>query len=618
MLNGHEPWGNTELGYPAEDMKSLIAINRRLLGVLPASARKFLIRYAVLSSLLSLIDVVALSLLAIVMSGIITGRPVKLGPFGEISEVHQYVVVLVIFCLLVMLKSGLNILLLRYATSRFAAHEVAIGDRLLAAYMRAPWVDRLKRNSAELVRSVDSGVSITVSGVLMPSMGLAGEVVSVLAVVTVLLVANWVTAVTAIIYLGLIALFLSRGISRRAVANGRRNRQFSFKTVRLLTEAMGALKEITLRGSTEDIERAVHANRINSSKARALAVFLGQVPRFVLESALIAGFLLVGAVGMVTSPAGVDPITNALGSIALFGVAGFRIIPSLTRFQSILSTVHSSAPFAEQVLEDIREAEDRAGETSGPDTVVIPEGLTDIRLEHVTFTYPGAGSPALNDVSLTIPAGSRVAVVGSSGAGKSTLVDLLLGLLKPSSGKVLVGGVSMEHVLNAWRSRVGYVPQEVSLFDASIAQNVALTWDPENVDLERAKRALARAQLLDTVEARPDGVLGTVGERGMALSGGQRQRLGIARGLYLDAAVLVLDEATSALDTATESAVIQAIEDLEGEVTTITVAHRLSTIRNSDIVFFFADGSLAAQGRFNEVVAQVPDFARQAALAGLT
>jgi ABC-type bacteriocin/lantibiotic exporter with double-glycine peptidase domain len=275
-------------------------------------------------------------------------------------------------------------------------------------------------------------------------------------------------------------------------------------------------------------------------------------------------------------------------------------------------------PFAEQVLEDIREAEGRAAESAGPDSEVIPEGLPDITLDHVSFTYPGAASPALDDVSLTIPAGARVAVVGSSGAGKSTLVDLLLGLLIPSSGSVLVGGTPMTKVLNGWRRRVGYVPQEVSLFDASIAQNVALTWDPENVDVDRVRRALARAQLLDTVEARPDGVLGTVGERGMALSGGQRQRLGIARGLYVGASVLVLDEATSALDTATESAVIEAIEQLEGEVTTITVAHRLSTIRNCDIVFFFAEGKLAAQGRFDEVVAQVPDFARQAALAGLT
>lgn len=599
-------------------MKSLIQINKQLLAVLPDSARQFLIRFAILSSLLSLIDVVALGLIAIVMSSIITGNSVELGPFGSIESVPDYITVLAIFCTLVIVKSALNVLLLRFATSRFASHEVAIGDRLLAAYMRAPWVDRLKRNSAELVRSVDSGVSITVSGVLMPSMTLAGEIVSVLAVLVVLFVSNWITATTAVIYLGLVAVLLSRVISRRAVANGQRNRQFSFKTVRLLTEAVGALKEVTLKGATDDVERAVHSNRIHSSKARAMATFLSQVPRFVLESALIGGFMLVGAIGMLTSPAGVDPVTNALAAVALFGVAGFRIIPSLTRFQAILSMVHSSTPFAEQVLTDIRESEARAKEQDEPDQAELPEGVPDVVLRDVNFSYPNTEAPALKQLNLTIPAGSRVAVVGASGAGKSTLIDLLLGLLLPSSGEVLIGGIQMRKVLHSWRSRVGYVPQEVSLFDASIAQNVALTWDPDQVDPDRVRRALKRAQMLDAVEARPDGIFGAAGERGMALSGGQRQRLGIARGLYADPAILVLDEATSALDTTTEAAVTKAIRNLAGSVTTITVAHRLSTIRDSDIVFFFADGRLAAQGTFSEVVAQMPDFAEQAALAGLT
>lgn len=598
-------------------MKSLIDINRRLLEVLPGSARRFLIRYAVLSSSLAIIDVIALGLLAVTMTSLPSGKPVRLGPFISIDSVGGYIVLLGVFCALVIIKSALNVLLLRVATSRFAAHEVEIGDRLLAAYMRAPWVDRLKRNSAELVRSVDSGVSITVSGVLMPSMGLAGEIVTAFAVVLVLLLSNWITAITAIVYLGLVALFLSRGISKRAVANGRRNREFSLRTVRLITEAMSALKEVTLKGATQDVERAVHANRIQSSNARSMTLFLGQVPRFVLESALVGGFMLVGMVGMLTSPEGVDPVTNTLAAVALFAVAGFRIVPSLTRFQAILSTVHSSAPFAEQVLADIKEAESRAKEQEMPDQGHLPSGVPDVVLRDVCFSYPGTNAPALADVSMTIPAGSRIAVVGSSGAGKSTLIDILLGLLLPSSGEVLIGGVPMREVLHSWRSRVGYVPQEVSLFDASIAQNVALTWDPRTVDADQVRRALKRAQLLDAVEARPEGIFGSAGEHGMALSGGQRQRLGIARGLYSDPAVLVLDEATSALDTSTEAAVTDAIRSLSGSVTTITVAHRLSTIKDSDVVFFFAAGRLAACGKFEDVVEQMPDFARQAQLAGL-
>jgi ATP-binding cassette, subfamily B, bacterial PglK len=180
-----------------------------------------------------------------------------------------------------------------------------------------------------------------------------------------------------------------------------------------------------------------------------------------------------------------------------------------------------------------------------------------------------------------------------------------------------VAGEHLRSVLKSWRRRIGYVPQEVSLFDASVAQNVALAWDPDKVDRERVRTALARAQLLETLNAREGGIDALVGERGLALSGGQRQRLGIARALYDNPRVLVMDEATSALDTATEAAVTTAIGQLHGDVTVITVAHRLSTIRHADVVFFMRDGAVAAFGTFDEVVAEVPDFARQAALAGL-
>lgn len=167
-----------------------------------------------------------------------------------------------------------------------------------------------------------------------------------------------------------------------------------------------------------------------------------------------------------------------------------------------------------------------------------------------------------------------------------------------------------------WRSRVGYVPQDVSLFDATVAQNVALTWT-DSVDRERVKEALKTAQMLDVVEKRDGGMDSALGERGLSLSGGQRQRLGIARALYADPLVLVMDEATSALDTATEDAISQAIRDLHGKVTVLLVAHRLSTIRHADQIFFMTGGRVTASGTFDELIENVPDFAHQASLAGL-
>jgi ABC-type multidrug transport system fused ATPase/permease subunit len=282
----------------------------------------------------------------------------------------------------------------------------------------------------------------------------------------------------------------------------------------------------------------------------------------------------------------------------------------------VLTTVTANAPSVKAVIDDIEESHGyiARAELIGHDPI---EGEPrDLVLSGVGFTYPGSSTPALRDVNLRVPLGSTLGLVGSSGAGKTTLVDLLLGLLVPSDGTIELDGVPLEGVLAAWRSRVGYVPQEVAIFDGTIGQNVALSWS-DDYDPDRVEAALKRAQLWDFVCARDGGINSAVGDRGMSLSGGQRQRLGIARALYGDPLVLVMDEATSALDTKTESDVVKAIRQLRGEVTVVSVAHRLATIRDNDQVCFMKDGHIVAQGTFDHLLKVVPDFAVQAGLAGL-
>lgn len=593
-------------------MKNLFAVLRPLLSTLPAGSRRFLLSYGIASACLAVLDMVALGMIALLLPSLVANKPVTLPVLGDVSE--HVLPILIGVCTLIVLKGALAVLLLRVATRRFAQHEVAIGNRLFAAYLASPWENRLKKNSSELIRMVDVGVGITVSGVLIPAMTLFGEFGTLLAVIVVLFVAEPVIAVVTLSYLGLIAFLLARVISPKSVNAGRENRKWSGRTVTMLTEAMNALKELTLAGRAGDVQEQVNMTRTRSSAARAQSIFLAQVPRYVLEAALIVGFALVGGVGLATGgPAG------AVSAIGLFAVAGFRLVPSLTRLQAVQSQANSSASFAHQVMRDIKSGEEflatKAAER--PQRELGP-GKTDIVLHDVSFSYPNAEQPALSGVNMTIPAGTHVALVGSSGAGKSTLVDILLGLLEPSDGYIEVAGQNMDFVLDDWRKRIGYVPQEVSLFDATVGQNVALTWNPANVDPDKVTAALRRAQLLDTVLGREGGIDAMIAERGLALSGGQRQRLGIARALYNEPNVLVMDEATSALDTSTEAAVTKAISELHGEVTVITVAHRLSTIRDADIVFFMRDGRVVAQGSFDEVVESVPDFAVQAALAGLS
>jgi len=583
-----------------------------VLPLLPAKARRFLGFYVVATSALALLDIAALGLLAITLAAMVDtdGSGIPLPLVGEIQR-ESVVWVLAAISLLIVLKGVVAVALQWVATRRFAVYELEIGDQLFDAYIRAPWTERLKRNTAQLVRLADVGIANATSGFLLPVSTLPSLVTTFLAVLTMLIIVQPLTAGITLLYLGVIAGTLYFGVSKRALIAGRVNRDYSFRVASLMTEMVGALKEITLRGQAPEVARVVHSNRLHTTRARSNLSFLGGLPRYVLEAALVGGFLLIGAVTYATGGE-----AAAISAVAFFGVAGFRMVPALTAFQAVVTQTASTIPHVRAVINDITASKSyiENAERVGKDP--IAEQPLSLDLRGVQFTYPGSSTPAVTGVDLSLPMGSSLALVGSSGSGKTTLVDILLGLLVPSEGEIELDGEPLENVLAAWRSRVGYVPQDVSLFDASVAQNVALTWT-EDYDRERVRDALRRAQLLDVIEAREGGLDARIGDRGMALSGGQRQRIGIARALYVDPLVLVMDEATSALDTKTESDVSQAIAELAGEITVISVAHRLSTIRTSQQVCFMKDGRIVARGTFDELVAAVPEFAAQAALAGL-
>ena len=390
-------------------------------------------------------------------------------------------------------------------------------------------------------------------------------------------------------------------------------------------DGIATYREITVANRRQYYIDRFRSLRQAGSEAYADQQFIGQLPRYGMEVALV-----VGAVLLVTTLLQLGTVESALGSLALFLTAATRVMPSMLRLNGSRITLRSLGPradYAFTMADHIREHTTSATLQNTPPAAPAtevgigppdrPELVLEVVVRDLKVDYPGSDTPALDGITFTLPPGGALAVVGPSGGGKSTLADAILGVVQPSTGSVRIGGLSPGQVVRRYPGLVAYVPQSVALVSGSVRDNVALGLTQDEIDDDRVWAALKRAHLADYLADAREGLDTAVGERGVQLSGGQRQRLGIARALYTDPRLLVMDEATSALDAETENLVTQTIEELGSEVTTITIAHRLATIRRADTVIYLDRGRLLAQGTFEEVRSAVPRFDHQANLLGL-
>jgi len=302
-------------------------------------------------------------------------------------------------------------------------------------------------------------------------------------------------------------------------------------------------------------------------------------------------------------------------------------MPALMRLQGAslsLKIATGTAQLSIDLIEDLNETE-----PAEPVSITVLERMHSesmagypgfdgsIELDSVCLSYPEASVPALDEVSLQVPSGHSLALVGSTGAGKSTLADVILGVITPDAGQAWVGGRPPSESVVRWPGAMAYIPQDIAIINGTVRENVAMGL-PENLAHDdRVWEALERARLADFLLTTREGIETVVGEHGVKLSGGQRQRLGIARALYTRPRLLVMDEATSALDADTEAAVTDTFSSMSGEVTLVVIAHRLATIRHSDQVAYLHEGRLISSGSFSDVRGEVPDFERQAQLLGL-
>ena len=483
-------------------------------------------------------------------------------------------------------------------------HDLSV--KLYAKYLRSPYVFHLERNSSILFRNVMNECSTVVSMVLLPVSLLIIDVLTTIFLCALLTYKQPILMLGAVSFFGSISYAFYRYIRNRAHKLGETHQAHARVAAMWVNQGFGGVKELRVVNRMQYFTDAFGSNWRVSTTAQSKYHLLNQMPRFFNEVTAISAMLLL-AVTLLSW--GVEK-ESVVVTLTLFGAATFRLIPTFSRMVSSLSSIRFAFPSVETVCRDL--AEDGAPSLEES----VEAGKTDllsfdqISFDRVDFSYPGAKRKALDSVSFTIPRGSIVGVVGSSGAGKTTLADVALGLLKPDSGRVLAGAVDIYRQKNRWQGLVGYIPQSIFLLDDSIRRNVAFGVHDEHIDEEAVNSAIRAAQLEGFVANLPNGLATEVGERGVRLSGGQRQRIGIARALYHDPKFLILDEATSALDNQTELDVSTAVRSIAGGITILIIAHRMTTVRNCDCLYFMREGRIVHFGTFESLMETAPDFKR--------
>ena len=470
------------------------------------------------------------------------------------------------------------------------------------------------RTTQETLYAVTRGVEFITLQVLATSVVLVSDISLMLVMGVGLLVVDPITAIGSFAVFAAIGFSLYRLMHVRAGILGFKSSQLTIKSNEKIVEVFSSYRESVVRNRRDYYAREIGKLRFELADTSAEINFMPYISKYVIETTVVLGALLIGAVQFVFQDA-----THAVSTLAIFLAAGTRIAPAVLRVQQGSIQIRGSLGAAGPTL-DLVEALGNAPLVENVDDTVdiVHEGfVAEVQVENTTLTYPNKHTPAISDISLIIPAGASVAFVGPSGAGKTTIIDVLLGVLNPDEGRVLISGLPPLSAVAKWPGAVSYVPQDVVIAAGTIRENVALGYPPEVASDELVMSALRVAHLDEFVRDLPQGVETEVGERGAKISGGQRQRLGIARAMFTRPHLLVLDEATSSLDGETEAGISEAIHALRGSTTVVMIAHRLSTVRNADIVVYLSEGKAIATGTFDEVRKAVPDFDRQAKLMGL-
>ncbi len=496
------------------------------------------------------------------------------------------------------------LIIYEYIKSRFIYNRYkSISTRLFRLYMSVPYTFHLRRNTADLIRNVSTETESLAGRVMTPILQIVTDGIMTLGVIILLLIVEPVITLVTMFLLGGVSVLFLKATRSRANRHGKEALKERARMIQTVNEGIGGFKETTVMNRQSWFIKQFKSSANILSKAQIFQQISNHSVRPIIETFTISGMLLITLILLKQGRS----MASLVSVLALFALSIQRLLPTINNLISQYNVVRYYTYAVDPIYNDLTKLkiqDKNTRESDNGNMYKIPF-KNKIELSSVNYSYPGSSELVLKNISLIIPKGSTIGLVGTTGTGKTTIVDLILGLLTPKDGSIKVDGIDIQKNLQGWQRNIGYIPQFIYLSDDTMRNNIAFGLDKKEINEEQLISAVKVSQLYEFVERLPEGLDTYIGERGVRLSGGQRQRIGIARALYHNPEVLIMDEATSSLDNKTEKFVIESIERIKGNRTMIIIAHRLTTVKNCDTLYLIKDGQIIASGNYKELVEKI-------------
>lgn len=610
---------------PRRGLLRVKVILRRAVKLLSSRDKKILSIVVLAQGLLGLLDLAGVAVIGVLGALSISGVQSK-QPGDRVSSVlhllglenfsfqSQAAFLGVLAAAMLVGRTLATVFFTRRSTYYLTRKSAFLSGMLISKLLSRDLLTIKRRTNQETLYALSIGVSSITVGIIASAVNLVADISVLTLIIVGLFIVDLSVAISTVLLFASVGYLIYMLQQSRAKKLGVEFSRLNVESEETIVEVLNSFRELSVHDRQMKYAREVEKVRLKIANIQAELNFMPQISKYVIESTIIIGALIISGMQFMRQDS-----SHAVAILSIFMASGSRIAPAVMRIQQGLVVMKTSLGSAGPTLDLIDELEDIDIESrieKSPDFVY--SGFEPkIELVNVSFTYPGSSAPAARNISFSIKAGQHVALVGPSGGGKTTIIDILLGILSPQTGTVLVSGLIPLEAIRTWPGAISYVPQDVMIARGSLKENIALGYDEEHFNISRFNQAISTSRLDELVKGMQSGIESPLGERGSNVSGGQRQRIGIARSLYTAPLLLVLDEATSSLDAETEELISSGLQNLSKDTTLVTIAHRLSTVRNADLVMYVENGAILATGTFEEVRAAVNGFDNQANLMGL-